>query len=153
MTKDKIIEALEACRRLEIGTAHIEQKLDMFLRRRALFCTGKPLLYDENCKNKDCIKLCERIDSLRDELKQKISESLTIKAKCELMLDLIPNESERELMRLYFVDGKTWDRISGILHYSMSYIMKHRHAAINALAEALAGKEKEERKEPNGNND
>ena len=147
MTKDEIIEALEACRTREVGLKHSERLIETMMRRRALFCTGKPSERRDKCAEKNCFKLCERIDRLKDELAQKTAESLEIKEKCEGTLALIPDRSDREVMSLYYIDGMTWRQIAKATHFSYSHIMTQRRAALAVLTAVLDDKEGSESNE------
>ena len=138
---------VEACRTREVGLKHSERLIETMMRRRALFCTGKPSERRDKCAEKNCFKLCERIDRLKDELAQKTAESLEIKEKCEGTLALIPDRSDREVMSLYYIDGMTWRQIAKATHFSYSHIMTQRRAALAVLTAVLDDKEGSESSE------
>lgn len=138
MTKDEIIEALEACRTREVGLKHIEAEIMKLTRRRAIFCQSAPT--EEKCKDRRCC-VCERIRALQFLLRHRTNQALRLKNRCERIINHVADPTEREILSLYFIDGESWKEVGKTLHYSESAIMVHRRKALAQLTKKLKERE------------
>jgi len=80
-----------------------------------------------------------RVEALidkKDELKQHY-DSLQIRLlegqyKIEVLIESLPSR-ERRLMRHYYIDGLTWEKVRVAMHYSWSQVHRIHGSALNHL--------------------
>lgn len=86
----------------------------------------------------------ETRDDRRDSLIQRKSDLQALYKQKEAELDMeilaieaaissLPNPTERMLMRLYYIDGLTWEEICVQIHYGWTQTHKYHAAALRKL--------------------
>lgn len=75
------------------------------------------------------IKICE----LEEELEQKIRELLEQREKIVAVLNNLPNEQLRQLMRYRYIRGMTWDEIAIKMDYSRTQVCRLHGKALNKI--------------------
>ena len=78
----------------------------------------------------------QRIDDLLQRYNAKLRESLEAVAEFERAAECL-NEQEREILRMYFVQGRTWEEICVEKHISYRRVMQLRSNALDALCGKL----------------
>lgn len=76
----------------------------------------------------------QRIDDLLQRYNAKLRESLEAVAEFERAAECL-NEQERVILRMYFVQGRTWEEICVEKHISWGRVMKIRRDALDILCE------------------
>lgn len=74
----------------------------------------------------------QRIDDLLQRYNAKLRESLEAMAEFERAAECL-SEQEREILRMYFVQGRTWEEICVEKHISYRRVMQLRSNALDAL--------------------
>ena len=115
-----------------------EIRLDRMERRRSRICDNPLGAFSEcYCSEKNCADFCVGIEFLRRELSLKLYEYLDAVMLCHTMLNALKDPIHVQLLKMHYVDGLGWRKISEEMHYSMSFCMKHRRKAIDQLCELL----------------
>ena len=78
----------------------------------------------------------QRIDDLLQRYNAKLRESLEAVAEFERAAECL-NEQERVILRMYFVQGRTWEEICVEKHISYRRVMQLRSNALDALCGKL----------------
>lgn len=78
----------------------------------------------------------QRIDDLLQRYNAKLRESLEAMAEFERAAEYL-TEQEREILRMYFVQGRTWEEICVEKHISYRRVMQLRSNALDALCGKL----------------
>ena len=76
----------------------------------------------------------QRIDDLLQRYNAKLRESLEAVAEFERAAECL-NEQERVILRMYCVQGRTWEEICVEKHISWGRVMKIRRDALDILCE------------------
>ena len=74
------------------------------------------------------------IVDLERDLKAKKALLIRVKAKAGEKIDRIPDETQAKLLRLHYLEGKTWKAISDQLGCAEGYVYVLQKRAIEALA-------------------
>lgn len=80
----------------------------------------------------------QRIDDLLQRYNAKLRESLEAVAEFERAAECL-SEQEREILRMYFIQGRTWEEICVEKHISWGRVMKIRRDALDILCGKQGG--------------
>ncbi|MBG9367652.1 DUF1492 domain-containing protein [Streptococcus sp. NLN64] len=81
------------------------------------------------------INTIDRLDELRNEYGACLDESWELREAFELLTDPLDNM----VMRLFYINGHSWDEVARTLRVSKATIQRARTRAIEELAELLGG--------------
>ncbi|MCM1328823.1 MAG: hypothetical protein NC253_05215 [Ruminococcus sp.] len=83
----------------------------------------------------------EATKKLNESIKKRDNAILEIKER-KVAIEAIPNRIYKEMIRLYFDEGKTWEEISEDVNYSSTQIYNYRPLALKEFQEAWDKKRK-----------
>ncbi|MBF8969556.1 DUF1492 domain-containing protein [Streptococcus sp. NLN76] len=81
------------------------------------------------------INTIDRLDELRNEYGACLDESWELREAFELLTDPLDNM----VMRLFYINGHSWDEVAKSLRVSKATLQRSRTRAIEELAELLGG--------------
>lgn len=90
---------------------------------------GNQTFHSGNCKEAKYIKLIEfsqRID-------KHIEELYKVKTEIDKAIDKVPNSKLRRLLKLRYIDFKTWEDIADEMNYALRHIMRLHGKALIAI--------------------
>ena len=91
-----------------------------------------PVMSSGNLQSMEDI-IASIVDLERD-LKAKKALLIRVKAKAGEKIDRIPDETQAKLLRMHYLDGKTWKSVAEKLDFSETHVQVLRRRAIEALA-------------------
>lgn len=68
-----------------------------------------------------------KVDQLERELNAKLDACIGIERRIRVDIDRMDDGKERELLRLRYIDGLTWERIAEVMNHSDRYVRGKLH--------------------------
>lgn len=99
--------------------------LDRYLAPASL--SGMPSLHNNGDKIGNVVARREKYQRLID---KKLDELIELREQIEKAIEDL-SADDRRIMRLYYIDGKSWEQVAVDLHYSI-YRIWHKHGEILA---------------------
>lgn len=125
MTKEELKEYIETKREIKI----IEEKIE-FLKEKKTSIKSMVITDEPRGSNSESDRLGEllgEIEELIDVYNKKQDRLFKQQMKIEKCIDKLEDSIDRNIMRLKYIDGYTWERICVMLNYSWNGIhKKHR---------------------------
>lgn len=78
-------------------------------------------------------KAVEAIDKMQNQLLEEIERRVVLRQEIGIAIDTLKDERQSVLLRLRYIDGKTLEQASEIMHYSYRQICRLHTNAINEL--------------------
>lgn len=74
----------------------------------------------------------EILEPLRDHYRQKLEDLVAVQLRIERAIESL-NPTERELMRLRYIDGADWTEVAATIHYEWTQTHRIHSRALNKL--------------------
>ena len=127
--KSKTIEYLKQLIRFE---NIIDSKYEECQRLRSLVIRSSPCLLEEGAYNNQSLgsrleDYIIEIIGLEEEIKTDISNMIALKREITARIDAIENNDLRLLLRLRYINNRTWEKIAAEMHFSYVHVAHNLH--------------------------
>ena len=74
-----------------------------------------------------------RIITAEERIQEQIDQKKALKAEIHKIIDNVPNNDEKLLLRLRYINGMTWEQIAEKMNYSRQWVLKKHKQALSRL--------------------
>lgn len=74
------------------------------------------------------------VDDLERKLNRKMNECIRLEVRIRSDIDRLPDGKERELLRLRYIDGYTWEQIASQMGYALRHVHRIHGSALHNMS-------------------
>ena len=82
-------------------------------------------------------KIIAKLVDLENEINSDIDRLISLRKEVESIIDGVPDETQRQLLRLRYINGKTFEQIAVEMHYSWRHIIRIHGDALSAVRNVI----------------
>lgn len=75
-----------------------------------------------------------KVQLLEQDLNRKMNECIRVEVEIRQSIDQLPDDRERELLRLRYIDGMTWEAIAVVMGYALRHVHRIHGNALHNMS-------------------
>lgn len=133
MTNQEKKEHLQKYRTAEREEKRLELEIQRWRSRAEKMTTGHSLASGGTGDGRSLEHTVERIDELTGQLVRQREELVSLRRSIGAAIDGVPDARLRELLRLRYIEGMTWEQVSVSMNYSYMQVCRLHGKALSEL--------------------